>query len=311
MAPALGAIPVPSMPDAAARVDAIATRYRVPHAVTDFIHDREPPREWVRRLEQLSPPTDAHSFLRIVWEAGDPWIPAQRWTVQQMVHPSVVDPDFLKELRGPNPRSEGHMCTSMPTHEWPVRPPPGYRPCFCRRKTEAWRGGPCSAITLSQWKTFQRTGYVPRPFWVIEGDKGGHRESFSPQEQMVLEFCGYPIETPRIGSREYAPFDERVLSQIPRFNRLWKLGVTLERFQRMMSRDGIRSFKQAEEQEARKQLLHEIEDEMREVSDLFVSAADKGEMDHLPRTEIDYERLSDMNDQHYVETGNVLSHTKV
>jgi hypothetical protein len=295
-----------SKPDARFRVP-----YVVPYVTVDFIHDREPPSDWVDRLAQLSPPTTAHSYLALIWEPGDPWIPAQRWTIQQMLQPWMVERELLQELRGPNPRKEGHMCTSIPTHAWPVRPRPGYRPCVCRHKTEAWRGGPCSMITLSQWKTFQRTGLVARPFWTIQGTTGGHRDSFSHQEQLMLEHVGFPTETPALGALPYAPFDERVAAQLPRFNRLWKLGVTLERFAQLMSRDGIGQFKKAEEKQVRQQLLHEVEDEMREVADLFIAAADKGEMDHQAKTEIDYERLADLNDEHFVETGQILSTTAV
>src|SRR5581483_4573362 len=76
--------------------------------VASFDHERTPPAEWVVALRELSPVSDDRGWLELVWEPGDPWRPEQRWELWEMIHPSVIDPDELRELRGPSPRMHGH-----------------------------------------------------------------------------------------------------------------------------------------------------------------------------------------------------------
>ena len=71
----------------------------------EFIHEQRPPSEWTRRLRDFSPVSESMGFLECVWEPGDPWQPVQRWYLYEMLHPSIVHPDELEQLRGPHPRS--------------------------------------------------------------------------------------------------------------------------------------------------------------------------------------------------------------
>src|SRR4051812_34960665 len=101
-----------------------------------FFYDREAPAEWTAALRELSPFAEDRGWLELVWESGDPWAPVQRWGLWEMLHPSVVDPDELAELRGEHPRKFGHPCTSTPISSWLIPPDPTYRPCLCRHKLE-------------------------------------------------------------------------------------------------------------------------------------------------------------------------------
>ncbi len=272
-----------------------------------FIHDQLAPAEWTERLREISPVSDERGWLELVWEAGDPWRPAQRWTLYEMIHRSVVDLDEVKELEGPHPRSEGHACTSVPMSAWAARPAADYRPCLCRRKTESWRKGPCVMATLTQWKLYRRTGYVGRPFWIIQGSGGGHKHSFTEEEKIILEAENYPTDPPATGSLSYAPFDARVIRQMTRFNRLWQFQNNLEEYREAMG-PGYAAYRAEAEKEFRRQFLAHVTEQLTDVGAGIASIST--ELD-LRRTDSDYERIFDQSAQHFLETGNTLHKSRV
>lgn len=289
-----------------------------------FEHDRLAPAEWTQRLRDISPVSDIMGWLELVWEPGDPWIPSQRWTIYEMLHPDVIAADEaeedrdkgerteLEELYGPHPRSEGHICTSVPQSSWAVKFARNFQPCLCRRKLEAWRRGACTQVTLTQWKLFRRTGYVGRPFWVIQGSNGGHKYGFTHEEQMMLEESGYKgvLEPPGPGVMEYAPFDERVVKHITRFNRLWAFRNQLGEYRRTMG-ENYAQYRATVDRELRRQLVDHLAEQMKEPTELFLRAAKAGEMDKKRRTSVDYERLEDASTRHYIETGQILHHSAI
>lgn len=283
-----------------------ALRRSAAFAPDGFMHDREPPAEWEPQLREVSPLSDELGWLAHVWEAGDPWGPGQRWGLYEMVHLKHILSDLdddeqdprIQELRGPHPRSEGHMCSDKVPHQFQ---------CLCRRKMNAWRGGPCNLITLTQWKLFHRYGgqYLPVPFWVIQGDRGGHKWEFNEQERQLLRMSDLPDEPPRIGQLPYADFDQRVLRQIVRYNKLMAMDASIAEYKRTMG-DGYAQYKTEVARKMRADYLGYLAEQTREEADMFIVAARKGAMDNQEKTDIDYVRLGEHADQHFVETGEVL-----
>jgi hypothetical protein len=270
-----------------------------------FEHDREPPREWIEELRRLSPKSDEVGWLYLAWEPGDPWIHGQRWVLYEMLHEKFVDDDILDELRGPHPRSAGHMCTSS------VKVPTQFQ-CHCRLKRECWVGGPCSLITLAEWKMWRRTGghYYAKPFWIIQGQHGGHKWHFNKFEQILCRQANLKDTPPALSALPYAPFDRRVTQQIVRHNRLMQLDATLSEYKRIMGA-GYGRYKHALERDMRREYIGYLEEQMRESQDLFISAARKGEMDDRPKTTVDWDRVEPVATQHYIDTGNVLHPSQV
>jgi hypothetical protein len=280
-----------------------------------FEYDRSAPTEWTDRMREFSPVSEDRGWLELVWIAGDPWQPVQRWELWEMVHPSVVSHEELAELRGAHPRLEGHPCTSVPMSSWAIKPDAHYRPCLCRHKTEAWKGG-MSLVSLDEWKLFRRMKethgieYVGRPFWIIQGTRGGNKVGFTHEEGLLLEAEGYPAIAPASGSLPYAPFDERVVRQITRFNRLWQFKNNIEEYREAMG-EGYAKYKQTINKELRRQLVAHLKEQMEDIAELFIRAADKGELDNTPRTEIDYDKLAEVNEAAYVETGQMVHHSRM
>lgn len=271
-----------------------------PIAFVDFAFERDVPPDWIRTLRALSPKSDEVSWLYLHWEPGDPWVPGQRFVLYQMLHESFVDFELVRELDGPHPRSEGHMCSVKV---------PGQFQCLCRRKTEGWRGGP-SAVTLTQWQLYRATGYVPLPFWIIQGTTGGHKWAFDEQERDMLKMADLPSEPPPLGFLPYAPFDERVVKQIVQHNRLLQMDQTISEYRRTMGA-GYEAHKADVAKQMRKNWMGYLATQMQDVNELFIRAAKNGEMDNLPKSNIDYVKLEELASAHYVETGRVLHHTEV
>lgn len=288
------------------RSTAPAEQHAPPVAVSgEFIRERTPPAEWVEELRRISPRNEAHGWLELVWERGDEWMPGQRWVLYELVTPEWANPEVLKELLGPHPRSEGHICTSIPISSWVISPPADYLPCLCRHKTESWRGGPAAHITLTQWELFKRTGCVGRPFWVIQGEQGGHKCFYTKEEERILGDAGRPIEPPGVGELEYAPFDGRVIERIMRFNRLQQVAGDLRRYRKTMGAE-YEKYKADLERDMRLEVLKLLDADFAPEEEAFRRAAADDEItDHIKRDDFDIERVEDEILAEYVEHGTV------
>jgi len=172
---------------------------------------------WQAQLEQVVQKTDQLSWLKIVWEPGDPWSPKQRWMLWQMRPVSNaqgvlnVPEEILAALKGPHPRSSGHACF------------PGY--CYCDIKANRWVGGPstmCPGVDRMTWELFQETQCYGERWWVIQGSNGGHRYSLSDSELRFASLAsgGQTAKIPKLAELPYAPFDNRVLAHIARYDKL-------------------------------------------------------------------------------------------
>lgn len=159
--------------------------------------DRAPEPDWQAMLDQIAPPAVSVSSLKILWEAGDPWRPVERWVIWQ-VYPEGVTPILLADaIKGPHPRSTGHACFA------------GY--CGCDVKANAWVGGPSQTDGLDrmQWELYQQTRRFHKRYWVVQGYHGGHRRRYTDVESMVSEMHGGPDQPPAPGDLPYATPDMR------------------------------------------------------------------------------------------------------
>lgn len=265
-----------------------------------YYRSREPHQSWVRALEELSPRSDVHGWLKIFWEPGEPVAPVQRWMLYEVVDPLLtiegelaIDREVLAELSGPHPRSEGHMCHDNV---------PGQFQCMCRKKLGRWKRGPCQLITLRQYQIFHETGLYANPFWCIEGENGGHQTSYSQLERQELIGLGREPDPPAPGSLPYAEPDGRTWRQIQRFNRLMAMNNNIAEYRETMG-SGYREYKAEIEKEQRRQFVSFLGDQTREEADLFLEGIRKGEAGDLARTDTDWERVDELSAQDYIETG--------
>jgi hypothetical protein len=231
------------------------------------IHHQEPPAEWVRRLREIDPISDVHSWLDLRWMK---W--SQRWALYECVPIRFVNDDSLiAELAGPDPES-----------------PEGAHLSVTRYQQQMYRGH----------KVHARTS------WIIQGEHGGHMAQFGESTKELCRAKGLPTEPPMPGDLPYAPFDERVVAQIQRMNKLRALRGDLAEFKkRYGSPENWKREKREQLRAARKEYVRFINAQFGDDADEFVSAARKGELDDAPRTEKDFVKENEDADEKYVETG--------
>lgn len=238
----------------------------------------EPPTEWVEALATVSPRSEQHGWLHLWWESGDAWDPVQRWTLYEMIPKAFVDVDILAELEGPDPRTLNRYDS-------------------VKRKMYHQ-----TLITRSQWLLYQQTGCYGKLFWIIQGEKGGHKRSFSEDEKKLLRLRDLPTDPPTIGALGYAPFDGRVIQQITRFDRLKQFKGDLSAYRKAYGaeftktkNDAARSF--------RAQLTDWLADQVDEAGEHAIDAVRHGELENAPKTETDWVRKEEDARHQYVETG--------
>lgn len=178
------------------------------------VYHRDVPPEWAARLAAVSPKQEGLAWLHLAWEPGETPVidgttynhPVERWVLWQ-VQPIQFVPEAIRaELDGPHPRSTGQ-----------------FRPYRAADGTwrAAWHGGPCRLISAQQWALYRETGGFARPWWVMQGDHGGHRVALSAPERMLYEAeFGGAVDVPTMGALPYADFDERVVRAIAEHDQL-------------------------------------------------------------------------------------------
>jgi hypothetical protein len=185
-----------------------------PIPVIDYDEPKRDP-EWDRELERISPRNENVSFFHLVWEPGDPWSPVGRWVVYQMLHGQWI-PDWIKvQLDGENPRSRGRMkWKSVPSA---IR---GVDGAYMKKPVLEYEPSGDCIISMRQWLLYRETGCYGNPFWIIQGDQGGHLRRWSVQESKASMLFGGPTEPPTIGDLPYAEPDDRVWSRLRRANEM-------------------------------------------------------------------------------------------
>jgi hypothetical protein len=233
--------------------------------------------QWQQTLEAAVPRAEGYvSHLRIVWEAGDPWDVVQRWylydcTPRQVFEDSAArkrllgcpemdngDAILIRDLDSHSPREDGYFD--------PLVERASEDGTTVQGEYIALRDRNC---TLQQWHLWHQHGVYGLPWWVIQGNHGGHKRYFSTQEKKALNYQKLPCTPPIPGSLPYAPFDRRVLDRILMYDRLRRTEVKL-------SREGVRAEHQALVTKARDQYLTLL-------TEMAMEARDMVKHEDLPR----------------------------
>lgn len=171
------------------------------------------PFPWERELRAVSPITGRHSHLRAYW-----YRTGGRWTLYDCLPKALMPPD------GPPPGIPME-CGELWAHL--NGPPPREKhPDDCTPFV--------SDVQHEFWRLY---GEYVRPFWVLQGDAGGHQVGFSPWQQNVLMAKGLPATPPKIGALPFAPFDGRTVRQLEHLNRLHQLDDDMDRLLKSGSKE--------------------------------------------------------------------------
>lgn len=182
----------------------------LPNALADF--DVAFP--WEAELRSVSPITEKFSHLRPYWyRAG------ARWVLYDCL-PRTLIPDALPVAPG---LLGGELVAILN----------GLRPS---ERSDYDTNDRLVLVSDVQHEFYRRYQVYARPFWVLQGEKGGHQVNFSPWQQNVLLAKRMEPKPPPIGSLPACPFDNRTVAQLNHLNRLHGFEDRLDRLQASSSR---------------------------------------------------------------------------
>lgn len=178
--------------------------------------------EWQRSLDRLAPPCERLASLHLCWEPGDPWYvedgdnvdqwydgAVERWIIYQLLPPERTPVVVLTDLRGPAPRMRGRYDRYLE------------RPRFIP--------DPACNISQRQWLLYRETGRYGVPYWIVQGSRGGNKRRWNRTESIISRMHGGPKEPPLAGTLPYAPFDNRVIDQLAKLDRVRNAAFLLDR----------------------------------------------------------------------------------
>lgn len=214
----------------------------IPNSVADCQVQPDP--QWETDLRACNPISEHFTHLRFYWyRAGARWVlydclPAHLIRDDETKYgPTMTGQELLAAFNGPPPRM-----------------------------LEDWQQ---VGISDMQHEMYRLHKVFALPFWVLQGDKGGHQVAYSPWEQNLLIAKGLPAEPPKIGSLDPCPFDQRVIAQLNQRNRRIKLG------ERLMKMSGTKEFADAEmevlQREIREAEMAFVESQMQPIADMAMS----------------------------------------
>lgn len=173
------------------------------------------PADWEHRLRLISPISDNVAWLKFGWLD---W--AKRWMLYECIPERLIPADKLYQLRG------------TPYWELPKSLQMGRR----------------QMVSAYQWEMYRRHRVWARPFWCLQGEEGGTPAKYSEVEVAILKAMGEPVDPPEGGSLPFAPFDTRAEAQLRARDRVWRMGLSLERLRMMGDSEQLkRETAQAEE----------------------------------------------------------------
>lgn len=250
-----------------------------------FVYSRPVPPEWQADLARLTPKEDRTTWLQLAWMSGDPWGPVQRWCVYEMV-PLLVWQNIIRahvargkkpeetiefeqwqDLEGPHPRDRGYYDTIL----------------------KSFMSDGCT-VTRQEWELYrEHQKAIPKLYWIIQGEQGGHKRRYDQLEQQWLHHAGLPTDPPSPGDLPYAPYDRRVYDQLAQ-------RAALKQMQSKLSQD--RGEAATQKQELRAAIVKWIESQSRQVLE-----SQRISLDGIPRTGDDPTAQIEREIQNYVETG--------
>lgn len=244
---------------------------------------RTVPRDWETQLAELSPRSEQTSWLKLIWEEGYPWEPVERWIIYEMMPAHTVDREILDQLER-------------------ERPPQGYYDAALEEYVpeDGW------LITTRAWKLFQQYRCWGRPFWVIQGTKGGNKRWFNATEKKLLQHVGLPSDPPAPGDLPYAPFDNRVVEQLVKLDLLRDVNGQVRAHlgkKKILTLAGFRRQEEDNARDFRLMLLGWLTEQMGEQGEDLTRAMQALD---APRRDIDVKQLEaaqDASEQTFIETG--------
>lgn len=234
-------------------------------------HDRAVPQHWADELARLTPANERVSWLVLLWEPGVSWRRNPYHTPQN---------------------GEPKLLAPVPIHRWVLyeATPPAFVPDW---KVDMLLEEPVETASHRRMlRYYLETHALIEPWWIIQGRNGGHKVAFTETEKSALTLTGLSYDPPAPGALPYADFDQRVVRQITKWDRLRQGYASVQTAKRLGDRNAEQAF--------RRELVGWLGDQVQESIETEVSSIDDNTLplnDAAPP--IDFEAL----DERYIETG--------
>lgn len=227
----------------------------VPNSVSDVMVPF--PAEWLEKLRDVNPISDVHSYLLPYRYRA-----RERWVLYDCVPRNLIDPDlpvcvgmtgeqFLERVEGKAPRD---------------------------RDADDF----CPYVSDVQHEFYRLHQVYARPFWVLQGESGGHQVAFDPWQKNLLAAQGLPTEPPQIGTLDACPFDNRVMQRLRELSRLTQLAGNLDTLRKTGTKDGSDAFMTHQLRKIREAELAFLEVQMAPLLDAAASVSHLSDSrDHL------------------------------
>lgn len=246
---------------------------------------REVPAEWETALRAISPISRVVPWLALRWfpcrRAVDGIITdCGRWLLSECVPEEVIpenERDILQYLSGPMPSN---------------------LPLGIRRNREAF----CNDYQVQMYRTHR---VWARELWIIQGEQGGHATDYDPTEREIRRIHGLSEDPPAVGDLPYAPFDQRVVQQMLRRNRLIRFKMSVDELRRQGVAEVTREM-EAGMREAREEFVKFITEQSRATADLVTWYSGKSDhRDELPQATPQEQAAAARFADEFIDTGSV------
>ena len=225
------------------------------------------PADWEHRLRLMSPISDNVAWLTFGWLD---W--AKRWMLYECIPEKLI------------PAEKAHQLGGTPYWEMPKSVQMGRR----------------QMVSAYQWEMYRRHRVWARPFWCLQGTEGGTPAKYSELETAILKAMGEPTDPPAGGDLPFAPFDGRAEKQLRARDRVWRMGLSLERLRMMGDSAQLKRETAEAEEQFRRTFLQWFKGVMepgadflawytrKTEADMVMRKAERGEVDAAAQLEESY-----------------------
>ena len=201
-----------------------------PHSLSRFWlpeFDAEPPREWERRLREISPilPNTSHLGFR-------KFAPRDDWK----------DSEFNLQ---PN-RPLWALYTRLPIRFVEPLTAAGFKKHWSEESTVGEQAATKALVSDYQHYMWHVHGLYVKPFWLLQGDNGGTPVKLTDRERRYLGGIGAQDSPFAPGQFTPCPFDERAVARVLERDRLLQAGNRFDELEKMDRPE----WKKAEDDEA-------------------------------------------------------------
>lgn len=239
------------------------------------------PVDWERALREQNPKTEQHSWLLAYWYRAK-----ERWVLYDCVPEALINPDQL-QAPGMTGRELLRALRGAPPRDLP-------------------KAAINPFVSDAQHEMFRVHRVYARPFWVLQGDRGGHQVAYSPDQREFLTQCGRPDKPPAIGSLPACPLDGRVLAQLQRLNRLYVLNNDLSKLRASGSGDAAEVQRAMQDREVRDVSLKMLEQQLGEVVEMVHALGHRSDADGLTIDAAGQSAKASEALAAYIETGDFI-----